>query len=132
MALRLLLCVSTNGAAAAAPSPTEAPMNISTGATALAYAVAVDRSSLGDAPLLGTGNGFSVELTGPVDKNWLECYRVLRVESPSFFRFCLEGRRILFACRSEDVVSDVEGVLKTLDSLIKRVNALASVNATDP
>ncbi len=106
-------------------------MNVSTGATALAYTVKVDRSTLSDAPLLGTGNGFSVELAGPVDNIWLEAYRVLRMDSPTFFRFCLEGRRILFACRAGDALSDVEMVLKTLDSLLQRVNALASLNAID-
>jgi len=90
------------------------------------YDVAVDRCSLTETELLGQGKGHSVALTGAIDENWLGCYRKLRADSPSFFRFCLEDGRVLFACRAGDVMTDVESILKILDMLLSRVNELAS------
>ena|SRR5262244_1551607 len=92
------------------------------------YAVAVDRCSLTQTELLGVGQGYSIELTGKIDANWLGCYRKLRVDSPSFFRFCLEEGKILFACRASDVVTDVESILRILDMLLSRANELASTS----
>lgn len=86
------------------------------------YDVAIDRSSLAETELLGLGQGYSVELIGTIDANWQECYRKLRLDSPSFFRFCLEDRRVLFACRTGDVLTDVASILGTLDTLLKRAN----------
>jgi hypothetical protein len=92
------------------------------------YAVAVDRCSLTETELLGLGKGYSIALTGTIDANWLGCYRKLRVDSPSFFRFCLEDGKILFACRSGDVLTDVESILRILDMLLLRANELASAS----
>jgi hypothetical protein len=92
------------------------------------YAVAIDRSSLAETELLGLGKGYCVGLVGTIDANWLGCYRKLRVDSPSFFRFCLEDRRVLFACRAGDALTDVTSILGTLDVLLKRANELASAS----
>jgi hypothetical protein len=92
------------------------------------YAVAVDRCSLTETELLGVGKGYSVALTGTIDANWLGCYRKLRVDSSSFFRFCLEEGKILFACRAGDVLTEVESILRILDVLLNRANELASMS----
>ncbi len=98
-------------------------------ATGRTYDVTIDRSSLTETELLGPGKGYSVDLEGPADRNWLESYRRLRVESPSFFRFCLEGRTVLFACRAGDILTDVESILRILQTLIRETNELASAAA---
>jgi hypothetical protein len=92
------------------------------------YDVSVDRSSLAETELLGLGKGYCVELAGTIDANWLGCYRKLRVDSPSFFRFCLEDRKVLFACRAGDALTDITSILGTLDVLLKRASELASAS----
>lgn len=92
------------------------------------YDVAADRGSLTRTELLGAGQGYSVRLTGRLDSRWLDCYRKLRVDSPSFFRFCLEGGHVLFACRAGDALTDLESILRILDMLLARANELASAN----
>jgi hypothetical protein len=94
-----------------------------------AYDVRVDRSSLSQAALLGPGSGYSVQLKGTLDANWLACYRRLRTDSPSFFRFCLEGENVLFACRAGDATTDIESILRILDALVQRVNEQATASA---
>jgi len=93
------------------------------------YDVAVDRDSLAQVELLGSGSGYEVALRGHKDSNWLECYKRLRSDSPSFFRFCMEGERVLFACRAGDALTDVESILRVLDTLVQRVNELATASA---
>ena len=93
------------------------------------YDVAVDRGSLAQVELLGSGSGYEVTLRGHKDSNWLDCYKRLRTDSPSFFRFCMEGERVLFACRSGDALTDAESILRILDSLVQRVNELATASA---
>jgi len=89
------------------------------------YDVKVVRESIALAEVLGAGTGYSVQLQGPLDGTWLDCYRRLRAESPSFFRFCLEGDKVLFACRTGDALTDVGMILRILDTLVERVNELA-------
>ncbi len=100
-----------------------------------AYDVAVDRSSLktSDVGQWGQGTGYSVELTGSIDAQWLESYRLLRTDSPRFLRFYLEtaSRTVLFSCRAGDVPSDVESVLEILDSLIELTNRHASAASSE-
>ena len=98
-------------------------------ATQQTYDVGVDRGSLAQVELLGSGSGYEVALRGHRDANWLECYKRLRTDSPSFFRFCMEGERVLFACRTGDALTDVESILRILDTLIQRVNELATASA---
>ena len=93
------------------------------------YAVTVDRGSVAQVELLGSGSGYEVALRGHKDSNWLECYKRLRSDSPSFFRFCMEGERVLFACRTGDALTDVESILRILDTLVQRVNELATASA---
>jgi hypothetical protein len=95
----------------------------------LTYDVAVDRGSLAQVELLGSGSGYEVALRGHRDANWLACYKQLRSDSPSFFRFCMEGERVLFACRAGDALTDVESILRVLDTLVQRVNELATASA---
>jgi len=94
------------------------------------YDVAADRASLSRTELLGAGQGYSVRLLGHLDSRWLECYRKLRAESPSFFRFCLEGGCVLFACRAGDALTDVQAILRILDALLTQVNGLATASAS--
>jgi len=93
------------------------------------YDVVVDRESVSRLELLGPGSGYAISLKGHRDSNWLECYRRLRTDSPSFFRFCMEEDRVLFACRAGDALTDVESILRILDSLVQRVNELACASA---
>src|SRR5262249_58741989 len=93
------------------------------------YDVRVVRESIGLAEVLGTGAGYSVQLDGPIDATWRDCYRRLQTDSSSFFRFCLEGNRVLFACRAADAISDVGMILRILDTLVERVNELATASA---
>ena len=93
------------------------------------YDVKVVRESIALAEVMGAGAGYSVQLDGPIDGTWLDCYRRLRADSPSFFRFCLEGDRVLFACRAGDAISDVGLILRLLDTLVERVNELATASA---
>ncbi len=99
------------------------------------YDVAVDRASLKASEMghWGAGTGYSVELTGPIDGRWLESYRVLRTDSPSFFRFYFEApsRTVLFTCRVGDIPSDVGSVLEILDSLIALTNRYASAASSE-
>jgi hypothetical protein len=95
------------------------------------YEVAVDRCSITETEVMGLGKGYSVALTGAIDANWLGCYRKLRVDSPSFFRFCLEDGRVLFASRAGDAMTDVESILRILEMLLNRANELASVRASE-
>lgn len=92
------------------------------------YAVTADRSRLTETEVLGAGKGYAIELKGSIDANWLSAYRKLRLDSPSFFRFCLEGERVLFACRAGDAVTDVNAILGILDMLLKRANELATAS----
>jgi len=93
--------------------------------------VAIDRDSLAETDLGGSGRGYSVRLSGPVDSNWLESYRLLHRESAKFFRFYLdaETRSVMFACRAGDVLTDVTSILQILDSLIELTNKHASERA---
>ena len=91
--------------------------------------VKVVRESIVLVEVLGAGTGYSVELEGPIDVTWLDCYRRLRADSPSFFRFCLEGHKVLFACRASDAISDVGMILRILDTLVERVNELVAASA---
>jgi hypothetical protein len=93
------------------------------------YDVTVDRGSLAQVEILGSGSGYEVALRGHRDVNWLACYKQLRSDSPSFFRFCMEGERVLFACRAGDALTDVESILRVLDTLVQRVNELATASA---
>jgi hypothetical protein len=93
------------------------------------YDVTVDRGSLAQVELLGSGSGYEVALRGHRDANWLACYKQLRSDSPSFFRFCMEGERVLFACRAGDALTDAESILRILDTLVQRVNDLATASA---
>src|SRR5262249_11849118 len=102
---------------------------VSSSVRARAYDVAADRASLAQTELLGAGQGYSVRLLGHLDSRWLECYRKLRMDSPSFFRFCLEGGCVLFACRAGDALTDVQAILRILDTLLSRVNELATTSA---
>lgn len=92
------------------------------------YDVAVDRPSLKAAVLGGGETGYTVELKGLIDARWIESYRRLRTESPSFYRFYLDDRNasVLFACRARDIQADILTVLKILDSLVEQVNRHAS------
>jgi hypothetical protein len=93
------------------------------------YDVAVDRGSLAQVKLLDSGSGYEVTLRGHKASNWLDCYKRLRGDSPSFFRFCMEGERVLFACRAGDALTDVESILRILDTLVAQVNELATASA---
>lgn len=95
-----------------------------------AYDVASDHASLARTELLGAGQGYSVRLLGHLDARWLECYRKLRTDSPAFFRFCLEGGNVLFACRAGDALTDIQAILRILDTLLVRVNELATASAS--
>jgi hypothetical protein len=93
------------------------------------YDVKVERESITLADVMGPGSGYSVRLRGPVDANWLRCYKRLRVESPSFSRFTLENGCVLFACRTGDALTDVESILRILDALVRQTNELAFASA---
>jgi hypothetical protein len=41
----------------------------------------------------------------------------------------MEGERVLFACRTGDALTDAESILRILDTLVQRVNELATASA---
>lgn len=74
---------------------------------------------------------YSVNLIGPVDRRWFDCYTKMTKERPNLARYRLEAatKSVSFTCRSTDGPAEVMGVLHRLQEMVEAVNqaAIASV-----
>jgi len=85
--------------------------------------VSIDYSSLkGESE--GSDTRYTVTLTGDVDSQWLDAYRVAQAESTGYRRFRLDPAKgtISFSCRIVDGPTQVFEFLGRLDALLAIVN----------
>ncbi len=71
---------------------------------------------------------YSVNLVGPVDRRWVDCYAKLTKERPNLSRYRLEAATtsVSFTCRSTDGPAEVMGVLHRLQEMVELVNQAAT------
>ena len=71
---------------------------------------------------------YSVNLVGPVDRRWVDCYAKLTKERPNLARYRLEAATtsVSFTCRSTDGPAEVMGVLHRLQEMVELVNQAAT------
>lgn len=71
---------------------------------------------------------YSVNLVGPVDRRWVDCYAKVTKERPNLARYRLEAAMtsVSFTCRSTDGPAEVMGVLHRLQEMVELVNQAAT------
>ncbi len=95
------------------------------------YEVAVDHGTLRGREMARQGRGFTVKLTGPVDKSWANAFRALGADDARFSGFHLDSanQSVSFTCSSDEGAVAIISTLDALDSLISRVNRNAAILA---
>lgn len=97
------------------------------GGAARDFEVVVDHATLRVIDLGARGTGYSVRLVGPIDEDWVRCFRSVQADALPFGRFVLNPQAwtVSFLRSAGDGPADVMAVLESLDSLIHRVNRFA-------
>jgi hypothetical protein len=95
------------------------------------YDVTVDEGELNWEQVGPLFDRYAVNLTGRIDRRWVDCYQRITVSAPAFSRFHLDpgASRVTFTCRSSDGPVEVMGVLKRLEELLTRVNSESAAEA---
>jgi hypothetical protein len=97
------------------------------------YNVCVDRTAMRQELLGPLFQRHVVSLTGAVDERWLESFREVCKDSPSFQRFVLDATRglISFTCRANDPPNMVESFVERLRLLVEMVNLHATCSGKE-
>jgi hypothetical protein len=95
------------------------------------YDVTVDEAGLNWEQAGPLFDRYAVNLTGRIDRRWVDCYQRITVSAPAFSRFHLDPgtSSVTFTCRSSDGPVEVMAVLKRLEDLLTRVNRESSAEA---
>ena len=99
--------------------------------TKTVYDVAVDEGELNWEQAGPLFDRYAVNLTGRIDRRWVDCYQRITISAPAFSRFHLDpgASSVTFTCRSSDGPVEVMAVLKRLEDLLARVNSEAVAEA---
>ena len=95
------------------------------------YEVTLETGGLGFEKAGPLFERYAVNLTGQVDRRWVESYAKLTKERPNLARFRLEpgASVVTFTCRATDGPAEVQGVLERLREMIGVVNQAATASA---
>ena len=95
------------------------------------YDVTVDEAGLNWEQAGPLFDRYAVNLTGRIDRRWVDCYQRITVSAPAFSRFHLDPgtSSVTFTCRSSDGPVEVMGVLRRLEELLTRVNRESAAEA---
>ena len=99
--------------------------------TGAAYDVSLDQAGMDWQKAGPLFKRYAIQLMGPVDRRWVDCYAKVTAERPNLARFRLEpaAGSVSFTCRATDGPAEVLGVLKRLEELVGLVNQAATAAA---